>query len=75
MGGPHLWTRLSIDHVDPANRTGNLRPLCYHCNTVRNAGKLTDIQVLRKAHKFWTAQHPDRFLSWLRSPHDEQDDS
>ena len=68
IGGPHCWTRLSIDHIDPADRTSpdNLRPLCYHCNTARGDIILADGAVLKKARRFWTAQFPDRYLEWLK---------
>jgi len=68
IGGPKNWSRVHIDHIDPADRTSaaNLRPLCYHCNMTRGDVKLTDVQVLRKARKFWLAQHPERYLTWLK---------
>lgn len=70
MGSPQFWTRLSIDHINPADRSSeeNLRPLCYHCNTVRQDGRRSDEEVRRKAFRFWRLQYHDRFLRWLKEP-------
>jgi hypothetical protein len=66
--GPRKWwTRLTIEHLRPRQRTRHIVAACAFCNWTRQHGRLTDEQVRRKAVRFWTRMLGDKPLPWLRT--------
>lgn len=59
--------RLTLDHVTPGCNEGQLRLLCYVCNSLRGACRLTDEEVLVEVRNKWHWFSGLRFLWWLNT--------
>lgn len=65
--GPGSHPRLTLDHIVPGDNNGGLRLLCYVCNALRGACRMTDEDVLVNVRDKWQWFSGPRFLWWLNT--------